>query len=151
MSLFPDLFATKPLLKGKEEPSQATKRRLSKYRTSLPGYIVLEGLDFGNRRILREVHAAMKAEEQSGFSDIQNRLSELRYDTRDRWSARLYRSPSAPQYAGRDLLPWENPGETDVSFPNLRDTAEEGGMSSHLPGETRRLVPWPAADLANKT
>jgi len=117
MSLFPELFGTKPLLQGEEGPSQATKRRLTKYGTSLPGYIVLEGLDFGNRRILGEVHAALKSEEASRFADIQNRLSELRYDTRDRWSARSYRSSSAPQYAGRDLLPWEDPGETDVSFP----------------------------------
>ncbi len=116
-----------------------TGRRLAWVRASLQGHLVLEGLDFGNRRVLAEVSAAMRQEEQARIQDVQEQLSRRRESYPYGWGATRFRTSTTPQYAGRDLLPWEDPGETDVSFPTLR---EIGGKDAPTYGEIRRLVPW---------
>lgn len=141
MSRFPVLFGPDPDCADDGSKPQETGRRLAWVRASFQGHLVLEGLDFGNRRVLAEVNAAMREERETRMQDVQDQLSRQREGYHYAWGESRFRASTTPQYAGRDLLPWEDPGETDVSFPTLREVGEKDAPTY---GETRRLVPWRA-------
>jgi hypothetical protein len=146
MSRFPDLFGPNPAAEEDGSKPQEAGRRLSRLRASFQGHLVLEGLDFGSRRILMEVHDAMMRERESGFRDIQSRLSERRQDSLETYGSRFYRDPPGPHYAGRPLLPWEDPGQTDVSFPELRYPSDSSVLDVYHARKTRKMFPWGATD-----
>ena len=142
MSQFPALFGQDPESADDGSKPQETGRRIARVRASFQGYLVLEGLDFGNRRVLAEVSAAMREERETRMQDVQDQLSRHREGYHYAWGESRFLSSTTPQYAGRDLLPWEDPGETEVSFPTLREIGERDAPTF---GETRRLVPWSAS------